>query len=326
MSTKDLVLDALMENRGSFLSGEELSNELGVSRTAVWKAINALRRDGYEIDAVTNKGYLLKDSPSRMDADTVYSHLPPEYRDITVEYHDDIDSTNIRAKKLAADGAPHGTVVIAGKQTQGRGRLGRSFFSPSEGLYMSIIVRPAAGKGNAMLVTSAAAVAVAEAIEHVSDLDARIKWVNDIYADGKKVCGILTEGVSDLETGSIEYMVIGIGINTSTEGFPDELLKTAGAVSGAYSRAELAANVIWRTLLYSSDTKGSAFMDAYRKRSLLTGKEVTVYKGRYKVNPEDEIPGVRARVLDIDDDGGLVVLYADGTQEKLISGEVSLRL
>ena len=309
MSTKDLVLDALMENRGSFLSGEELSNELGVSRTAIWKAINALRRDGYEIDAVTNRGYLLKDSPSRMDADAVYSHLPPEYRDITVEYHDDIDST-----------------VIAGKQTQGRGRLGRSFFSPAEGLYMSIIVRPAAGKGNAMLVTSAAAVAVAEAIEHVSDLDARIKWVNDIYADGKKVCGILTEGVSDLETGSIEYMVIGIGINTSTEGFPDELLKTAGAVSGTYSRAELAANVIWRTLSYSSDTEGSAFMDAYRKRSLLTGKEVTVYKGRYKVNPEDEIPGVRARVLDIDDDGGLVVLYADGTQEKLISGEVSLRL
>lgn len=326
MSTKDSVIKALKENRGKFISGEELSNSLGISRTAVWKAMKALREEGYSIEAVTNRGYMMIEKSWQITEDSLKACLPGRYKNNPIYVYDTIDSTNIKARQLTLEKTGHGTVVIAKQQTEGRGRLGRSFFSPAEGLYISIIIKPNLSLEKSLLVTSAAAAAVAESIEETAGCEALIKWVNDIYVNNKKVCGILTEGISDLETGQIEYLVIGAGINTSVKDFPSELKDIAGAVEGSYSKSVLAAGIITKTLDFTSSIDEAPFMDICRKKSLVKGKNITVYKGQYKINPEDEIPGRRAHVLDIADDGGLIVLYSDGTREKLISGEISIRL
>ncbi|MDO4546128.1 MAG: biotin--[acetyl-CoA-carboxylase] ligase [Bacillota bacterium] len=326
MTVKESVLQALEKNKEEFLSGEELSERLKVSRTAVWKAIKALREEGYPIEAVTNKGYLLMEDRWRITEESLRIHLPARYKNNHIHIYDTLDSTNLQGKRLALEKADHGTVIIARQQTAGRGRLGRSFFSPREGLYMSLIVKPDFDLSRSVLVTSAAAVAVAESLEKVCGADAKIKWVNDVFVDGKKVCGILTEGINDFETGQIETLVIGMGINTTLKDFPEELLEVAGAVEGAYSKSELAAEIMSRLLDLTERIEERTFMDAYRERSLLLGKTIKVYKGAYKVDLEKEGIGVPARALDIDDDGGLCVLYADGTREVLTTGEVSVKL
>lgn len=326
MAVKDMALKALTESCGTFLSGEELSNKLGVSRTAIWKAINALREEGHTIEAVTNKGYMLMENGSSITAESLRAFLPSAYKSNSIHVFDVLDSTNIYAKQLAVQKAPHGTIVIAHRQTGGKGRLGRSFFSPKEGIYLSMIIKPDFDISKSVLVTSAAAVAVAEAIEKVCSKHAGIKWVNDVYVDDKKVCGILCEGINDFETGQIDSIIIGIGINTSLNGFPKELLDIAGAIPGDYSKAELAAEVIKRILDFTSDIESRRFIDAYKKKSLVIGKTVSVYKGVYRKDPREELPSRSARVLDIDEDGGLMVLYSDGSRETLTSGEISIRL
>ena len=326
MSIKDSVLQALTENKGAFISGEELSKNMEVSRTAVWKAIKTLREEGYPIEAVTNRGYKLAPDKWLITEDTLKLALPAKYKNNRLYIYDTLDSTNIRAKQLALENAPHGTVVIARQQTAGRGRLGRSFFSPREGIYISIIVRPDFDLTKSVLVTSAAAVAVAESIESICGMDAKIKWVNDIYADNKKVCGILTEGITDFETGQIESLVIGIGVNTTIKDFPEDLLDIAGAVEGDYSKSSLAASIISRTLDLMDTIEDRSFISTYREKSLVIGKSVKVFKGVYKSLPEEELEARPARVLDIDDNGCLVVLYSDGTRESLTSGEITVRL
>ncbi|MFQ8602095.1 MAG: biotin--[acetyl-CoA-carboxylase] ligase [Anaerovoracaceae bacterium] len=326
MSTKDSVLNALENSQDSFLSGEELSKKLGISRTAVWKAINALRQEGYAVEAVTNRGYLLLREQWRITEDSFKACLPAEYKNIKIHIYDTLDSTNIKAKQIAAENGEDRAVIMARQQTGGRGRLGRSFFSPKEGLYMSILIKPDFDLSNSGLVTSAAAVSVAQSIEEIAHKDAGIKWVNDVYVDGKKVCGILTEGITDFETGRIEHLIIGIGINTTVKDFPKELLQTVGAVEGEYSKSALAASVVSKTIDFIKQIDDPSFIKTYKEKSIVIGKNIKVYKGQYKVNPDDEIPGINARVLDIDSDGGLIVLYSDGTREKLISGEISIRL
>ena len=326
MATKDAVLQALQNSESTFLSGEELSSQLNVSRTAIWKAIKTLREEGHPIEAVTNRGYMLLSDSWTITEDSLRACLPAHYKNLNLHIYDTIDSTNLKAKQMALEGAPHGTVVMAKQQTSGRGRLGRSFFSPREGIYLSIVIKPDFDVSKSVLVTSAAAVAVANAIEKVCGLDAKIKWVNDVYINGKKVCGILTEGITDFETGQIEHLILGIGINTTVKDFPEDLLPGVGAAEGNYSKSALAAEVVTQALQYIEDLDSASFMTAYKEKSLVIGKTVTVYQGRYKIRPEDEIQGVPARVLDIDEDGGLIVLYTDGHQEKLVSGEISIRL
>lgn len=326
MSTKDSVLQALRESNNSFLSGEELAKKLDISRTAVWKAIKTLREEGYPIEAVTNKGYKFMPDRWTITEDSLTLSLPARYKSNKIYIYDTLDSTNIRAKQLALENAPHGTVVIARQQTAGRGRLGRSFFSPREGIYISIIVKPDFDLTKSVLVTSAAAVAVAESIESVCGIDAKIKWVNDIYADNKKVCGILTEGITDFETGQIESLIIGIGVNTTVKDFPEDLLNIAGAVEGDYSKSALASAIITRTLDLMDSIEDRIFISTYREKSLVIGKSVKVFKGVYKSLPEEELEARPARVLDIDNNGSLVVLYSDGTRESLASGEITVRL
>lgn len=251
--------------------------------------------------------------------------LPDRYKNNKIYVYDSLDSTNSLAKELAVDGTTHGTVVLARQQTSGKGRLGRSFFSPKDGIYLSIIIKPEFDLTKSVLVTAAAAVSTAEAIQEVTGHETAIKWVNDVYINDKKVCGILTEGVTNFDNGKIDHIVIGIGINTSDESFPQELAHIAGTVDGDYSRSELAASVITKTLDLIKDISSRTFINAYKSKSLVIGKTVTVHKGIYIYSP-DEVPSRRARVLDIDNDGGLVVIYTDGSRETLTSGEISIRL
>lgn len=239
-----------------------------------------------------------------------------------IHIFESVDSTNNAAREMTQAGAAHGTTVIALHQDKGRGRLGRSFHTPDgQGIYMSIILRPDADISKAMLITTAASVAVCRALKTVCNADPGIKWVNDIIIGGKKVCGILTEALTEPGATDPEAIIVGIGINLSTEGFPEDLQEIAGAVEGEFSPGRLAAAVITELLALTEKLDTPDFIGEYRELSLVIGKTVKVHKGGYSENS----PGVPARVMDIDANGGLQVIYTDGTRETLSSGEISIR-
>ena len=329
MTVKESVLDALENHRDEYLSGEELSGKLGVSRAAVCKAVKALRAEGYDIDAVTNRGYMMPSDDSSMNVESVRNALPASLKDTNLYVYDVIDSTNLQARRIVLeDGVKSPVVVISGQQTAGRGRLGRSFYSPKDGLYLSIVIRPDFDMSRSNLVTVAAAAATSEAIDETCLCSTKIKWVNDIYLGDKKVCGILTEATTDFETGQIDSLIIGIGVNTSDKSFPPELKDIAGSISAdglsGREKSLLAASIVEKVLRYTKHLDG--FMDSYRSRSILLGKDITVYTGTYRKDPTQELGGRPARALGIDDEGGLMVEFEDGTRQTLRSGEVSIRL
>ncbi len=354
--SRDKVLALLESNQGTYLSGEEIASQVGISRTAVWKAVKKLQEGGYVIDAVTNRGYCLVRGSDALSEAKIRSFLYPDDPGISMDVFDTVGSTNTvclqRASAMPRSG-PY--AAIAGCQTQGRGRRGRSFFSPDgTGLYMSILLRPSAlSADQAMRFTTIAAVATAEAIEAVSGRSASIKWVNDIYVGGRKVCGILTEASFNPEDGTLDYAVVGIGINVyePVGGFPDEIRERAGAIasSGAGPHADasddqmcspetimerggrnrLAAEILNRFFSYCSGLRGSgigalnapdvpAYVNEYRRRCFVTGMDVDVL--RAGADP------VKAHVLDIDDRCHLLVRYEDGSEETLSSGEISIRI
>ena len=318
MTTKETVLQCLTQADGAAVSGAQMAEQAGVSRAAVWKAICALRDDGYAIDAVTRGGYTLRADGGRLTAAAVTARLRTP--GLAVTALENTDSTNTCVRRLAEDGAPEGTVVVAAAQTAGRGRSGKSFLSPAgTGLYMSVLLRPQLAMGDALLITTAAAVAVAHAVERVAAVTAQIKWVNDVYVDGKKVCGILTEGALDLENGGLRYAILGIGINICPPagGFPPELAPIAGALTetgGEALRAPLAAAVLDEFFALYPHLTEKPFYDDYVSRSLLTGRQIEVLRGGM------HLP---AMALGIDRDLHLRVRYADGSEENLVAGEVS---
>ena len=214
MTVKDRVLDALEANRGAWFSGQALAQTLGVSRSAVWKAISQLREGGYPIRAASNRGYSLEADSAILSAQSVGKYLTAP--GVTVEVRPTVTSTNDLLRQQAEAGAPEGTVLIATEQTAGKGRRGHSFFSPPDtGLYLSLLLRPALEAREALSLTTCAAAAVALAIEECAGIPAQIKWVNDVFCRGKKVCGILTEASLDLESGGLQYAIVGIGVNLS---------------------------------------------------------------------------------------------------------------
>ena len=314
MNITDKILNKLI-NCDKTISGEDLANSLNISRNAVWKSINSLRQEGYQIDAATNKGYILSPNNKRISEYGIKRHLKNE---INIKIFDEVDSTNTLAKSLAENGEIENTLVIARKQTKGRGRMGKSFFSPdTTGIYMSIILKPQLSPDKTVFITTAAAVAVSEAIDSICRTQTQIKWVNDIFLNNKKICGILTEGSVNFETGFTDYAVLGIGINlyTKTNDFPEELKDIAGSIfqkpCNAAVAEKLIADIINRLFAFSSI---SDFMEIYRKKSFLTGKTVNFKRG-------DEV--FSARVLDIDNNAHLVVERSNGKTEKLFSGEVT---
>ena len=331
-TAKTKTLRKLEENRGQVISGEKLALDLGVSRAAIWKAIESLRKAGYPINATTNKGYVLADDSDLLSAQGMLPFLDVEmypYGEKRIFTYKILESTNKTAKQKAFDGAETGTVIIAEGQTDGRGRFGRSFFSPPEvGLYMSLIIRPDFDMGKSLLITTAASVAVARAIKEVCGLETQIKWVNDIFLGGLKVCGILTEAVANFESGTIDSLVIGIGINCRApkKAFPEEIRETAGTLTCPVSRNRLAAEVInqlFNILNHFSEGPYPKYMDEYRRRSTVLRKDVLIYKNDATGLGSEPF---KAKAIDVSDEGGLIVIYENGMKETLTSGEISLRV
>ncbi len=318
MSVKSDVLNILELNRGKSVSGEILAQTLNVSRNAVWKGINELRQDGYIIEAVTNKGYILSADNDILSAEGIKTHLENEDRNCHIFVYPTLDSTNTEAKRLAGEGSENKTVVIANEQTAGRGRMGRSFFSPKDtGIYMSVILRPTMNVADSGLVTTAASVAVCRAIRKVYGLTPEIKWVNDILLKGKKVCGILTEAGLDFESGMVEYIIVGIGLNVTTTVFPENL-KSAVSLqdSGSKLRNKFAAFILSELFNLTDKLNPRDFIEEYRKYSVVIGKDIEIIQRGQRTY---------GTALDIDENGGLAVRLQNGNVVTLTSGEISIR-
>lgn len=320
MNTREKVYRALLKSGGEYISGESLAIKLGISRAAVWKAIRALEADGFQIEASTNKGYRLSDGGDILSAEAVNGLLHADGLRLSV--YKEVTGTNALLKELAASGEAEGRVIIASSQTEGRGRYGRSFFSPEgTGLYLSVLLRPKLEARKAQYITCLAAVCGARAVEKVSGEKVGIKWVNDLICRERKISGILTEAALDLESGGLDWVVMGIGFNLADpEDGWGELEGIAGSVFGESApegkRAELAAeflNEFWREY---TDYDESRFLEEYRARQTATGKTVEVIARGEEPKP--------ARAVGVDGEFRLVVEYPDGSREALFSGEVRI--
>ncbi|MDO5601154.1 MAG: biotin--[acetyl-CoA-carboxylase] ligase [Oscillospiraceae bacterium] len=320
MSLKDDVLAALLQNRGKNLSGQRLAESFGVSRAAVCKAVASLKEDGHKIASGPNRGYLLLPESDVLTPAALLPHLqgcigPGQLTVLPV-----CSSTNLCAKELAMAGAPDKSVVLAERQTAGRGRRGHTFYSPPGGLYLSMVLRPRLSARQCTFLTLAAAVAVCRAAEEVCGVQPRIKWVNDVFFNGKKICGILTEACADLEGGSLEYAVVGIGINVwlRREELPEELRGVVGALyedfPGGDVRCRLAAALIRQLCLLTQAPAET--LEEYRARNFLPGRDVMVLNGA-RTGP--------AKALSITDEGHLLVEFPDHTTLALTAGEVSVK-
>lgn len=321
---KEEILRLLRESEG-YVSGGEMSKKLGVSRTAIWKYIGYLREDGYNIEAVSNRGYLLKSEPDVMTKEAVGSLLHTEVFGRNMKYFDEIDSTNNYCKQQAEVGAEHGFLVIADRQVSGRGRRGRTWDTPSGiSVAMSILLRPDIATECASMLTLVAALSVADAIRSETGLKAQIKWPNDIVINGKKVCGILTE--MSIEFSAINYVVVGIGINVNNSLFPEEIADTATSIylegGVMVSRSRLIAAVLgafekhYETFLKTQDLSG--IKAEYEACLVNKDKHVKVLSANGSVDDE-------GTALGIDDIGRLVVKSDDGEIKNIMAGEVSVR-
>ncbi len=319
MKTKEHLLCMLENNRDAYLSGETLARSMGISRNAVWKAINALRSEGYEILAITNKGYQLSQDNDLLSCASIERDLEADHP-FSLIVRKTVGSTNIEARKRALDGALEGTVVVAEEQTAGRGRRGKMFYSPAQtGVYLSIVLYPTLNVDEATRITTAAAVAGAQTIEQLSGKEARIKWVNDIYCEESKVAGILTEGSIDMESGCFSYAIMGIGFNVSspTDGFPEEISERAGSIFDDHAgtiRSKLVARFLQNFWALYQDLLNETIYYEYRKRCFLIGQPIMI---------EQHETSTRARAIDLTPDFKLVVEFPDKTRQALAMGEVS---
>ena len=320
MSLKQRILQLLENGRGQALSGQQLADELEVSRASVWKAVKTLQSEGYQIVATTNRGYVLLPSNDILSEQSLRACLSPKYEDIDVVALKTSPSTNAEAMtRLLSGQLRHGALIVADEQTSGRGRMGKTFFSPKKGIYMSVsLCKSIENMQDVMVITPAAAVAVRRSIARLTGIDAKIKWVNDIYIGKKKVCGILTQADIDFESGKAGTFIVGIGINFVEQDFPIEIKDKACALfSGepTVTRSQLIADIYDNLMSLTSDLTDRAFMQEYKDNSLVIGKEIS-----YAINCEDK----RGKVIDIEDDGGLVIEEGDGIR-KLTCGEISIR-
>lgn len=321
MDTKQQLLAYLEAHRGEYLSGETLAQQLHISRAAVWKAMGALKDAGYSILAVRNRGYCLDTEQDKLSLSGLAANLDEYGMSCQPEIQDCVTSTNALVRERAAEGAPEGLVILANQQTAGRGRLGRDFYSPPDtGLYLSLLLHPRQMQPqHATRITTMAALAACEAIEAVTQQQPQIKWVNDIFLEGKKVCGILTEGSFNLETGQLDDVVVGVGFNVypPAGGFPPEIAEIADSIlhkqhSGTKNKLAAAfLNFFFQIYRGEND-----YASAYRARSMVIGKSIVVSTPTASRN---------ASALDIDRDCRLIVRYEDGSIASLSSAEVSIQ-
>ena len=318
MQLKIEVLKMLESHRDTDISGQQLAEHFGVSRNAIWKAINALKAEGYQIRAGQNRGYRLADNNDMLSAVGIADAIKHRTKGLSIYLHRTVDSTNDEAKRLLAEGKKGPALIVAEGQTAGRGRQGKSFYSPErQGVYMTFSFPTALPLTAAVSVTTAAAVAVFLAIRDLTGIETEIKWVNDIYLGGKKICGILTEAISNFETGRAEHIILGIGLNCSVSEFPPELSEIAASLNPkGVIRNQLVARILDRLFEVISNLGDDTYLALYRKHSMVIGRDIEYIRD-----------GVRhlARAIDIDEDGALMVEDADGVRNTLSSGEITVR-
>ncbi|MBM4325270.1 MAG: biotin--[acetyl-CoA-carboxylase] ligase [Deltaproteobacteria bacterium] len=318
------ILSLLKKNALTFLSGEELSHRLKVSRTAIWKRIRHLRSLGYEIEASTRSGYRLVQSPDILAPPEVKPLLKTKWLGKTIHYFHALDSTNSKAYDLANRGAEEGEIVIAESQTKGKGRLGRNWFSPPYlNLYLSVILRPEISPHQAPLITLMAAVATAEAIEKSSGLRPLIKWPNDILLNGRKMAGLLNEIKS--ETDRIHFIILGIGVNLNIDEkmFPKEIRSIATSMKRemgeGVSRKDFLASLLrgleqWYTVFLKEG--GNVILESWRRWAQIKGRRV-------KMTSFGET--IAGRAIDVDSDGALIIETKRGERKRVVAGDVEYR-
>ena len=319
MSVKSELLRLLEQNKGRPISGEAVAAELKCSRAAVNKAAGKLREEGYRIDAGRNRGYMLSPGSNVLSSEGLRLYLKdPKVR---LLFLPETDSTNLRAREAAQQGTREETIVVVSRrQTLGRGRRGRSFYSPEGGIYMSILLRPEVDLSVGTLLTITSAAAVCRAVEEVCGIRLSVKWVNDLYLDGRKVGGILTEAVTDFESGNIEYAIVGIGLNVfwDKSDIPEELRKTAGSICTDRDTFEqininaLAASIVDHVIKEALDF---SVPPLYIERNIVPGHNIIVSEGQKKT---------KAFALSVEPDGRLKIREESGNVRLLSYGDISI--
>ncbi|MGB5823483.1 MAG: biotin--[acetyl-CoA-carboxylase] ligase [Proteocatella sp.] len=324
MKNRDKVLQILYKKNGECISSTEIAQDLDITRSAIFKIINELKNQGYNIESIHHKGYRLLECEDLISVDIINEILSKNKKHKKIKYLKTVDSTNTLAKKIIIENAEFPDVVIANTQTNGRGRLGRNFYSPeNKGIYCSFILEPFIKIENSILVTVAASVAVSKAIEKITGRNTQIKWINDIYIDNKKVSGILTEAVTNFETGMIDKIVLGVGINFKMQenSFPGEISDIATAIytdsTQGITRNKLIAQLILEIDECIGNIEDPNIIAYYTKKSIVIGKEINIHV----LGEKESISG---KAVNIDKNGFLIVETKNGLIT-LNSGEVSIR-
>lgn len=312
MNVKSEIITILEKNRDVIISGQDLADQLNVSRMSICKAIKALKDDDYNIVTIANKGYKLLSDNDILSKEAINCYLNNK---IDIYTYKTIDSTNNQTKKIAVENNQRNALIVAEHQSAGRGRYGRNFYSPNkQGVYMSLLLKCNKSFNDATLITIQSAVAINRVIKKLYNLDTKIKWVNDLYYQGKKICGILTEGISDFESQTMQAVIIGIGINVSTDNFPDELENIATSLNlKSINRNELIANIV-NEILTIIEEDFDVVLEEYRRFSCVINKQIEfIYKGQ----------NCTGLVIDINNVGNLVVKI-DDKELILSSGEIRI--
>lgn len=319
---KTIIL-TILSNSDGYVSGQQLCEQLGVSRTAIWKVINRLKEEGYLIDSVSNKGYRLLSQPDVVTSEAILSKLQTNYMGRQVFSYDEVTSTNTVAKQLADEGKEEGTLIVSDKQIQGKGRRGRYWESPKgSGIFMTVILKPKMKPVYASMLTLVAALALNDAITDLTGLEAKIKWPNDVVVNKKKVAGILTELSAEVDY--INHIVVGIGVNVSMKDFPEELKDKATSLLLESGKSIGRAQLIAKTMEY---------LECYYERFLKT-HDLSELKETYSkvlinkdqvvriLTEDDSYTGVARGITD---EGHLIVEKDNHERVEVYSGEVSVR-
>ena len=318
---REKILEVILDNEKEFISGEELSKKLGISRTAIWKHIRILRSQGYNIESVNKKGYRLVDEPTDLlNPQNIYRNLKTKFIGKNVLYFETIDSTNDYAKKIGNE-LRDGSVIISEEQTKGKGRLGRVWESKAgEGIWMSIILKPNIIPNKAPFITLIAGASIVKAL-NILGVDAKIKWPNDITINNKKLSGILTELSAEIER--VNYIVVGIGMNVKDTDFEEELKDKATSLykeNYNVSRVDIVKEILCQFeklyLDYIEKDDKKEVLDICRQYSAIINKEIYVIK-----NDQKEL----VDCIGINEEGNLIIKNKDGKLEEIMSGEVSIR-
>lgn len=318
---REKVLRAILDNRDSFISGEQLSKQLGITRAAIWKHINTLKEEGYNIESVNRKGYrIIEDPDDILMPENIYYNLGTKFIGKNIVHLDTVTSTNDYAKKIANE-ASEGTVIISEEQTKGKGRLGRVWKSKAgEGIWMSIIIKPDIQPYKAPFLTLIAGASILKALDKLG-VKSFIKWPNDIIINNKKTCGILTELSAEIER--VNYVVVGIGINVKTMDFPEDIQDKATSLhKEGYNLSRV--EIVKQIFLEFEKLYNSYILDGDKESTIKICKEYSPLINRdvYIVKKEEKH---LVRCIDINEDGNLIVKDSDGNIEEVMSGEISVR-